>query len=92
LAYTISLVISEGADFPLPCDETDDKYRRTFSSNPSCPDASEEVGVCEAYSFAGVLPAFVCAKDVSDDKLKSSEVIVPENGTADNLLNVMFGA
>ncbi len=39
-------------------------------------DAAEE-DVCEAISFTGVLPASVFAKDVSDDKLKSSDVIVP---------------
>jgi hypothetical protein len=48
----------------------------------------------EEWSFTGVLPARVCDKDVSDDKLWSSDVIllpapVRTKRTADNLLNVM---
>ncbi len=59
---------------------------------PLSPDCEEDCR--EEWSFTGVLPARVCDKDVSDDKLWSSDVIllpapVRTKRTADNLLNVL---
>jgi hypothetical protein len=68
------------ADFRLPSEEAEGVPRRAFPSTYSLSPEYEEDGG-EVWPFAGVLPARVCDKDVSDDKLWSSDVIASSTCT-----------
>jgi hypothetical protein len=69
----------------LTSEEAEDRNWRTFSVNVSAGALADEEDVCEECSFAGDPPAWR-DRDVSDEKLKSSDVILrPTPSTADNL-------